>query len=61
MKDHPASDYITPGEAADKLGISRTTLGRMVERGDIKPLTLPSGHRRYLRSDIEKLTGWEAS
>jgi predicted site-specific integrase-resolvase len=37
------------------LGISTRTLARMAERHDITPVTLPSKHRRYRRTDIERL------
>lgn len=50
-----AGDYITPGEAAERLYVTPKTLIRMAERGDIRSFTLPSGHRRYLREDIEAL------
>jgi excisionase family DNA binding protein len=49
------SEWITPGDAAKMLGISTRTLARMAERHDITPVTLPSKHRRYRRTDIERL------
>jgi len=42
-------------EAAELLGVSRQTILAYEARGLIKAERLPSGHRRYLRSDVEKL------
>lgn len=47
--------YLTPGEAAARLAVSTRTLARMVERGDLTAHTLPSGHRRYSREEIDRL------
>lgn len=44
--------WLTPGEAAKRLGVSTTTLRAMALRGQVASLTLPSGHRRYLASSI---------
>lgn len=41
-------------QAADFLGISRKTLYRYDEQGILKPLRMPSGHRRYRKSDLEE-------
>lgn len=46
---------MAPGEAAESLYVTTKTLGRMAERGDIRAITLPSGHRRYSRDDVEAL------
>lgn len=48
--------YLRPGEAATLLKVHPKTLTRMAERNDVQSITLPSGHRRYLRTDIESLT-----
>lgn len=37
------------------LAVSRTTLLAMEDRGEIVPFKLPSGHRRYRRSEVEAL------
>lgn len=47
--------YLRPGEAATLLQVHPRTLTRMAERSELESITLPSGHRRYLRSDIEAL------
>lgn len=45
----------SPRVAAALLGVTTRTIDRMAKRGDLHPVTLPSGHRRYLRSEIEAL------
>ena len=51
--------YIAPGDAARIAFVTTKTLGRMAERGDIRSFTLPSGHRRYSREDVEALAADE--
>lgn len=51
---------MAPGEAADSLYVTTKTLGRMAERGDIRSFTLPSGHRRYSREDVEALAAGDS-
>ena len=41
-----------PGEAATVLGVTTRTL---IGIGALHPTMLPSGHRRYLRSEVEAL------
>lgn len=50
-----SGEYLTPAQAARKLGISARTLWRYQDAGRIKPVRLPSGHRRFLASDVEAL------
>lgn len=46
---------ITTQEAADALGISRTTLIRYAERSYVTPArVLPSGHRRWRLDDLRR-------
>ncbi len=47
----PRSQRLTTSEAADFLGISRPTLVKLLEGGDI-PFEQPSRHRRVLLSDL---------
>jgi len=47
----PKSQRLTTREAADFLGISRPTLVRLLEGGEI-PFEQPSRHRRVLLSDL---------
>ena len=50
-------DMLRPGEAAEMLGITRQTLTNLADRGILNPVILPSGHRRYKRSEIESILG----
>ena len=40
-------DLLTAREAASYLRVSLSTLNRMEQRGRLKPLRTPGGHRRY--------------
>jgi predicted site-specific integrase-resolvase len=51
------SELMRPAHAALVLGIHTKTLSRMALAGSIKSVVLPSGHRRYVKSDIETLRG----
>lgn len=46
-------DLMTPGEVIDMFGITPKTLRKWVKDGLIAYIVLPSGHRRYLRAEIE--------
>lgn len=48
-------ERLTSSQVARLLGVSTRTVQRMETRGDLTPARLPSGHRRYLRSEIEAL------
>ena len=55
---------LTPAETMRALGISRRTLNRYVEAGKLRPVRLPSGHRRFAGADVEALIArepWDAS
>ena len=47
-----SKEILTTNEAADLLGIARTSLINWVERGELAPATTPGGHRRFRRSDL---------
>ena len=49
------ADYILPGVAAAKLGVAVYTLSRWADAGQLRAVTLPSGHRRYSREDVERI------
>lgn len=49
----PAPEYLTTGEAADVLGVSDETLRRWADDRKVRHVRLPSGHRRFIRSDLD--------
>ncbi len=57
----PASDYLTPGQAAALAHVTVRTIHRYGSRGLLRSITLPSGHRRYAREDVEALLGRDAA
>lgn len=48
-------DLLKISEAAKRLKISQGTLRGYADKGIIPVVTLPSGHRRFRRSDVEEL------
>ncbi|WP_394254746.1 helix-turn-helix domain-containing protein [Pseudoclavibacter helvolus] len=46
---------LSPSEAAGRLHVTTKTLQRMAERGEVRAVKLPSGHRRYSEPDIERI------
>jgi excisionase family DNA binding protein len=46
---------LSSGEAAAILGLTYKSLTRYAEQGAIPFMTLPSGHRRFRKSDVEAL------
>ncbi len=47
------SELLTTGEAAALLGVSKPTLVRAVQRGDLRPaLVTPGLHRRFRREEL---------
>lgn len=56
MPDPDAPDeLLTPLEAAKRLGITVRTLHRWEAGGFIESVRTPYNHRRFRRSDVEKL------
>jgi excisionase family DNA binding protein len=50
------SDYLTVGEAAAKLGVSRSTLRNWDRAGKLTPHRHPiNGYRLYQQSELENL------
>lgn len=47
-----SEELITGGVAAELLNVTDETIRRWAEKGKIRHVKLPSGHRRYYRSDI---------
>ncbi len=50
------ADYLTVGEAANTLGVSRSTLRNWDKTGKLKPCRHPvNGYRLYERSELDAL------
>jgi putative resolvase len=54
------SIFLSQKQAREFLNITRTTILRWEEQGNIKVYKTSGGHRRYLKSDLEKLIGMDA-
>jgi putative resolvase len=54
------SIFLSLKQAREFLNITRTTILRREEQGYIKVYKTSGGHRRYLKSDLEKLIGMAA-
>ncbi len=48
-------EWLTTGQAAELLGVSRSTVVRYIEAGTLDARRLPGGHWRIRRADAEKL------
>ncbi|MCB2413682.1 helix-turn-helix domain-containing protein [Demequina sp. TTPB684] len=53
--DDVASRLLTTGEAAGLVGVSVDTIKRWEKAGHITSGRTPNGHRRFRRSDVERL------
>lgn len=51
VKDKP---YLTPNEVAEQLMVSPVTVRQWAQKGQLKAETTPGGHRRFLRSEVER-------
>lgn len=49
-----AEIYLTPGQVAKMLMVSPAALRIWAEKGEIKALTTPGGHRRFLPSEVSR-------
>lgn len=49
------SEYIQPGEAAKMLGVSRDTVRRYANNGDLNAIITPGGQRRIERESVEQI------
>lgn len=54
-EQQPMEELMTPGEVADALRVSLSTIRDWVREDRLEAVLLPSGHRRYRRSQIEKI------
>src|SRR5215210_5635223 len=57
--DGAPADWIGLGEAARLLGVAPGTLRRWSDAGRVRAFTTPGGHRRYIRSALERLIATE--
>jgi excisionase family DNA binding protein len=48
-------DLLSSKEVRNMLGISKTTLYNWCKQGKLRYIRLPSGHKRYFRSEIEAI------
>ena len=51
----PARQWLTLGEASERLGVHPATLRAWADAGQVKSFRTPGGHRRFLASEIESL------
>lgn len=47
VEGKPISEFVSPKEASERLGVSVDTLRRWEAAGKIKAMRTPTGHRRY--------------
>ncbi len=52
-------DWVGLGEAARLLGVAPGTLRRWSDAGRVRAFTTPGGHRRYVRTTLERLIATE--
>ena len=50
------ADLMSPAEAKKALGVSDQTLTKYFHAGLIDGVQLPSGHKRYTRESIERIS-----
>lgn len=46
--------YLTPNQVAELLMVTPTAVRQWAEKGDLKALTTPGGHRRFLPAEVER-------
>jgi molybdopterin-binding protein len=55
------SELLTPMQAARVAGVSYPTIKQWIYKGKIRPTKTAGGHYRIARSEIERVTGQDAS
>ena len=55
MKDAEERDFLTPGQVAELLHVSPKTVSRWASQGLLPCLVTLGGHRRFRRSDVERI------
>jgi excisionase family DNA binding protein len=51
------TEYIKPGKAAEMLGVSRDSIRRYADSGQIDAITTPGGQRRIDRQSVDEIIG----
>jgi excisionase family DNA binding protein len=51
------TEYIKPGKAAEMLGVSRDSIRRYADSGQIEAITTPGGQRRIVRQSVDEIIG----
>lgn len=54
MEKKEAEAYLTPGQVAKMLMVSPAALRIWAEKGEIKALTTPGGHRRFSPAEVKR-------
>lgn len=55
MTERHADEYMPPGEVARLLSVSPKTVNRWASEGRLRCIKTLGGHRRFLRSDVERI------
>ena len=50
-------NWVNLGRACEILGVNQSTVRRWADSGQIRCFRTPGGHRRFLRQDVETMTG----
>lgn len=53
LKSNRGSDLLTPQQVAELLMVSPVTVRQWAQKGDLKALVTPGGHRRFRLCDVE--------
>ena len=59
MPDYPDEPLLTLTQAARRLSVHPATLRRWANQGDILVVITPGGHRRFPRSEVDRLAQWQ--
>ena len=55
MPDRPDEPLLTLKQAAERLSVHPATLRRWANQGDVLVVVTPGGHRRFPRSEVDRL------